>query len=64
MEFQGDMAPSAVSTIEVSDPPVEDEEYSATEKVKTLKVADLKVELKRRALSKNSNKAVLSNRIL
>ena len=62
--FRVAMDPSMASTIEVSAPTVESEEPLMAERIKKLKVAELKVQLQRRALAKNGNKSVLCNRLL
>ena len=53
VDFQGPMAPTTASTIEVVAHPVESEEPLTSDKFKKLKVAELKVELQRHALSNN-----------
>ena len=63
-KFQGPMDPAAASTIEVVNPPVGAGKPLTSEKVQKLKVAELKVEVQRRTLSKNGIKAVICNRIL
>ena len=52
MDFQGAMAPDATTTIKVAAPLVESEEPFTEEKVQTLKMVDLKLELQWRALEK------------
>ena len=52
------MDPATTATIEVTDPPVEAEYNLTAEKVQTLKVVELKVELQRRALSNIGRKDV------
>ena len=58
------MVPAVVVAIEVDATTVEAEEHLTTEKVKKLKVAELKVELQQLFLSTNCNKAVLCNQLL
>ena len=59
MDFQGAMTPAAETTIEISAPPVEAEKPLTEDKVQSLKVVELKVELQHPALEKNGNKYVL-----
>ena len=61
--FRVAMDPSMASTIEVSAPTVESEEPLMAERIKKLKVAELKVELQKCALKKNGRKDMLCNKL-
>ena len=64
VEFKGYMDTPEEATIEDATLHVESEEPLTDEKVKTLKVSEMKVELQRGDLSKNGRKDVLFNQIL